>query len=544
MTANLNNTWTSGVTYNPANQMTWDGAKAWTYNNLLRATQAGHMTYNYSATQNNGQITSSVDAVTGETITYQHDALERLLSASGQNWGETYTYDGFGNMTQMAPTGTAGAPSLSVTVDPTTNRLAASGTQYDSNGNLLTGFGGIGLIQDAANRVSEVQTNYTYAVFTYSGNPEIQLTEQSENVYFLGKLVSAEGSSVTTDRLGSVRSGGPGGLGYQAQFPYGAEYTVTANDREKYATYTRDSVTGLNYAMNRYYSSQWGRFLSPDPSGASITPGNPQSWNRYTYAGGDPANGTDPSGLYGLPPEGPGGPGWPGGGPIWGVNPGGGAWGFGFGGGYGCMDPSLQGDPYRGDAGLPPWTFGFSQPWCGQGFLPWGWGFGGGSGGGGVLQEAVSNAMKALHSKNCGAVFNTKANLLTVYDPSEVLEGIVDGIQLGEPYFGSLWADQLPSTFLAVTNYGNGQYVGGTYEYTSANIILQDSGHNSYLLQGPASLALTLIHELGHVFNIVATLGGSAIQYDANPNRTADAAAQAANAKALAPCAKALGLNQ
>jgi len=102
---------------------------------------------------------------------------------------------------------------------------------------------------------------------------------------------------VTTDRLGSVRSGGPGMLGYQAQFPYGAEYTVTANDREKYATYTRDSLTGLDYAMNRYYSSQWGRFLSPDPYSGSVKRGNPQSWNRYAYAKNDPVNRSDPSGL-------------------------------------------------------------------------------------------------------------------------------------------------------------------------------------------------------------------------------------------------------
>jgi len=121
--------------------------------------------------------------------------------------------------------------------------------------------------------------------------------QQSSNVYFLGKLISAEGNSMTADRLGSVRSGGPGGLGYQAQHPYGVEYTLTANDREKYATYTRDSLTGLDYAVNRYYSSQWGRFLSPDPSVNSLGLGDPQSWNRYAYAMNDPVNLHDPAGL-------------------------------------------------------------------------------------------------------------------------------------------------------------------------------------------------------------------------------------------------------
>jgi RHS repeat-associated protein len=263
-------------------------------------------TYNYSSTQSTGQIASSVDAVTGETITYQYDALKRLLSASGKNWGETYTYDGYGNLTQMAPTGTAGAPSLSLTVavngnNVPTNRISATGVSYDNNGNQTAGFGGLSMVYDAANRVARIAGSqsaaygydsdnrriysrnasgsetiyfygadgrklaaYTYTIIMTGGYPEIELTQRSQNVYFLGKLIYAEGNTVTTDRLGSVRSGGPGGLGYQAQYPYGAEYTVTANDREKYATYTRDSVTGLDYAMNRYYSSQWGRFLSPD----------------------------------------------------------------------------------------------------------------------------------------------------------------------------------------------------------------------------------------------------------------------------------------
>ena len=49
--------------------------------------------------------------------------------------------------------------------------------------------------------------------------------------------------------------------------------------------------------MNRYYSSAWGRFGSPDPYRASGGKGDSQSWNRYAYVGGDPANFVDPEGL-------------------------------------------------------------------------------------------------------------------------------------------------------------------------------------------------------------------------------------------------------
>jgi len=165
MTDQNNLVWASGATYNAANQPLYDGTATRTYNNLLQMTSIAasgmSMTYNYSSNQNNGQITSSVDAITGETITYQYDALKRLLSASGKNWGETYTYDGYGNLTQMSPSGTAGAPSLSLTValnsnNVPTNRINATGVSYDNNGNQTAGFGGLSMTYDLANRVSAV----------------------------------------------------------------------------------------------------------------------------------------------------------------------------------------------------------------------------------------------------------------------------------------------------------------------------------------------------------------------------------------------------
>jgi RHS repeat-associated protein len=305
-----------------------------------------NMTYNYPAAANNGQIASSYDATTGETVTYQYDALKRLLQANGSNWTENYVYDGYGNLTQMNPSGTAnGMPSMHLTMAVDANNVPNNRVTgwADANGNQTAGFAGTSLIYDTANHVSQVQANgqnsyywydpdnrriyykntsgaetiyfygadgtklatYTYAIVTNTmtgGNPEIQLTQQSTNVYFAGRLVTAEGKLVATDRLASVRSGGPGNLGYQAQFPYGVEYSTTANDREKYATYTRDSVSRLDYAVNRYYWSQWGRFLSPDPYADSAGLGDPGSWNRYAYTRNDPANRLDPAGLQDCQP--------------------------------------------------------------------------------------------------------------------------------------------------------------------------------------------------------------------------------------------------
>ncbi|GAA5207681.1 hypothetical protein GCM10023323_24190 [Streptomyces thinghirensis] len=47
--------------------------------------------------------------------------------------------------------------------------------------------------------------------------------------------------------------------------------------------------TGLYEMGHRYYDPTLGRFTQPDPSG--------QETNPYLYAGGDPINNTDPSGL-------------------------------------------------------------------------------------------------------------------------------------------------------------------------------------------------------------------------------------------------------
>jgi RHS repeat-associated protein len=349
MTDQNNYVWASNATYNAANQILSDGRQTWTYNALLQiqtVTGSGmSMTYNYQAAANNGQIASSYDATTGETVTYQYDALKRLLQAQGSNWTENYLYDGYGNLTQMNPSGTAnGMPSIQLTMAVDANNVPNNRVTgwADANGNQTAGFAGTSLIYDTANHVSQVQANgqnsyywydpdnrriyyknagsaetiyfygadgtklatYTYAIVTNTmtgGNPEIQLTQQSTNVYFAGRLVTAEGKLVATDRLASVRSGGPGNLGYQAQYPYGVEYTTTANDREKYATYTRDSVSGLDYAANRYYWSQWGRFLSPDPYANSAGLGDPGSWNRYAYTRNDPSNRLDAGGLVDCP---------------------------------------------------------------------------------------------------------------------------------------------------------------------------------------------------------------------------------------------------
>lgn len=56
-------------------------------------------------------------------------------------------------------------------------------------------------------------------------------------------------------------------------------------------------------ADQRYYSSQYGRFMTPDPYRASGGASDPQSWNRYAYVKGDPINHIDRRGLVTDDPD-------------------------------------------------------------------------------------------------------------------------------------------------------------------------------------------------------------------------------------------------
>jgi RHS repeat-associated protein len=107
------------------------------------------------------------------------------------------------------------------------------------------------------------------------------------------------------DQLGSTRTITTGSstfgqvVAQQGTFPYGESWYSTgsgAPDKFLFTSYARDSESGLDYAMARYYDSGLGRFCSADP--VSGSPGDPQTWNRYAYVRNDPVNLTDPSGQH------------------------------------------------------------------------------------------------------------------------------------------------------------------------------------------------------------------------------------------------------
>jgi uncharacterized protein RhaS with RHS repeats len=99
------------------------------------------MQYVFPSQNNNGQISGANDMISGEALGYTYDSLNRLIYASshtsaGPLWGQSFSYDGFGNRT--AETVTQGsAPMSSFNFDPATNRITNFGYSYDANGNLI-----------------------------------------------------------------------------------------------------------------------------------------------------------------------------------------------------------------------------------------------------------------------------------------------------------------------------------------------------------------------------------------------------------------------
>ena len=298
---------------------------------------------------NNGNvygITNYKDNSRNQTFTY--DALNRLTSAQNagtdcnkvvlgglkEYWGNTYSYDPWGNLTNKTKISSACAgEGLSVAVSAT-NHITTAGYGYDAAGNMTTdGSDGVSANYDQDNRITSAG-GYTYT-YDSDGNrvkksngttgtlywymtpgivaeSDLSGNLKSEYVLFNGERVARRDfpagsvayyfsdhlktASVITDSAGNIKS-------ESDYYPWGGELQFVNSDSNhyKFTGKERDSESGLDYFGARYYSNGLGRFITPDSAAkATAVPyaefADPQSLNLYSYVRNNPLAKIDPDG--------------------------------------------------------------------------------------------------------------------------------------------------------------------------------------------------------------------------------------------------------
>jgi RHS repeat-associated protein len=161
------------------------------------------------------------------------------------------------------------------------------------------------------------------AVYTINGGQTWSLVTGSGNSYvpvdtmYTPFGTPADVKWLVADQLGTPRmvvdkTGSLSGVRRHDYLPFGEDAPgdstwrtiqrgyIGDTARQKFTGYERDSETGLDYAQARYYSNTQGRFASVDPLIASAKTGDPQSWNRYSYARNNPLAFVDPDGQESI----------------------------------------------------------------------------------------------------------------------------------------------------------------------------------------------------------------------------------------------------
>lgn len=295
-----------------------------------------NLNYN-AATADNGNVVGF--AASGQqnfNRSYVYDNLNRLqtMSAPGDACsGLLWIIDAWGNRTAQNTTGgSCFSPQISV---DTNNRItgapqnctASTPFCYDAAGNLLND-GNHSYFYDAENHITKVDggttANYVYdangnriekttgsadSQYLYDNNGQINAVFnaglfQRMYIYLAGKQFAEYYNNSTyfahMDNLGSTRL--LTGMDESVQesddyYPYGEPMTAGMQDLFKFTSKERDNESNLDDFIARHYSSSLGRFMQTDPdTGTALHLINPQRWNMYGYALGNPMTYTDPEG--------------------------------------------------------------------------------------------------------------------------------------------------------------------------------------------------------------------------------------------------------
>jgi len=280
----------------------------------------GNLTWNTNGTLKQLAITDPFNALDAQTCTYVYDDMARASSVScGTKWAQTFTYDRYGNITK------SGSLAWQPGYNAANNHYTLAGVTYDLNGNLtydtfhnytwdaaghMISADAVGLTYDALGRLVEENNSGVYTEYVYALGKKIALmTGQTLSKAYIplpgGTQVKYTSSGISTyrvpDWLGSLRIGSNPNRTFAwglAFAPFGERYASSGTPAWTFTGQTEDTASGLYDFLYRELHNGQGRWISPDPAGSgAATNGDPQSWNRYTYARNNPLSFTDPLGL-------------------------------------------------------------------------------------------------------------------------------------------------------------------------------------------------------------------------------------------------------
>ena len=229
-----------------------------------RLSSLGVASYTYNASN---QLTSQPG------VTYTYDANGNLASKTDATGTTTYSWDFENRLTRVAPPGGA---QVNFKYDPMGRRIQKSSSS-----------GTVNYVYDGANILEEVDT---------AGNLVTRYTQGSGVDEPLAMLKSGTTSYYEADGLGSVSSLSNSSGALASTYVYDSfgrllASSGTITNPYRFTGRELDSETGVYYYRARYYDPSLGRFISEDP--IQFDGGT----NFYAYAGNDPLNLIDPTGL-------------------------------------------------------------------------------------------------------------------------------------------------------------------------------------------------------------------------------------------------------
>ncbi len=231
----------------------------YSYNELNQLVSETGVTYTYD---NAGNLVSQTG--TGKNVSYEYDALNRLMKATitegGNTAVESYKYDCAGNRIEKTTNGV------------TTRYLVDTNTEYAQVIAELDASGSLKAFYTRGTELISRTAGTTALYYVYDGHGDTRMLTDKDGVATDTYVFDAWGNLL-------VRTGSTGN-----PFLYCGEQF--------------DAATGLYYLRARYMNPITGTFISMDTYQGSVF--DPQSLHKYLYCNSSPVMCKDPTGMYTL----------------------------------------------------------------------------------------------------------------------------------------------------------------------------------------------------------------------------------------------------